>query len=259
MVWCAVMKRNNKQFYIYGRKPVQEIVSEHPDKVLKVSIIKGAKRDESAFVPLMKIMKENRIAYDYIDKRTAERYVGDVNTQGVIALLSGFVYHDLQDFLGGLKEDFAGSVLVLTGIEDTHNFGAILRSAAAVGVSAVIIASKNQVPVNGTVFKTSAGTAGKVPVIRVSNINDTMRKLKDANFWTYAVDMIDGGQWNIWGQKLDGRVAIVLGSEGKGIPQKTLEISDFVIPIPMENGVESLNVSVAAAIALYEWKRQQQG
>ena len=233
------------------------MVATHPEKILKVSFIKKSKQDEQVFAQLQKLMKENRVAYDYIDKRTAERYVGEVNTQGVIASLTGFVYHDLGDFLAGVNDDFEGAVLVLVNIQDTHNFGALLRTAAAVGVSAVIISSRNQVPVNGTVFKTSAGTAGKVPIVQVSNINDAIRKLKEKEFWVYAIDMDERGQGVLWEQKLTGKVVIVLGSEGSGIPQKTRELADFVVPIPMQNGVESLNVSVAGAVALYEWRRQQ--
>ena len=149
-------------------------------------------------------------------------------------------------------------MLVLDKLEDVGNFGAIIRTAAAVGVSAIFVSGDNQAPVNGTVFKTSAGNILKVKIIKTPNINQIIKKLKELKFWTYAVDMPENAKGgDLWDQKFDTNTAFVLGGEGKGVSEKVRENCDFITPIPMENGVESLNVSVSGAIAMYEWKRQQ--
>ena len=193
-----------------------------------------------------------------------EEYVGDVNDQGVIALLKRPEYIDFDDWFETLDlENFPG-VLVLDHIEDTHNFGALLRTAAAAGIAGVIVSKDRQAPINGVVYKTSAGALTQVPVVRVSNINQTIEKLKEHRFWIAAVDMDPiyeqagniKNDSSLWSQTFDTPMAFVLGGEGKGIHEKTLEHSDFVISIPMENGIESLNVSVAGAVVMYEWKRQ---
>ena len=145
---------------------------------------------------------------------------------------------------------------MLDKIEDVGNFGAIIRTAAAVGVSAIFISGDGQAPINGTVFKTSAGNISKVKIIKCINIGQIVEKLKELKFWTYAVDMDKKKGGDLWGQKFDTNTAFILGAEGSGVSLKVREKCDFVIPIPMENNVESLNVSVSGAIVMYEWKRQ---
>ena len=143
-----------------------------------------------------------------------------------------------------------------------HNFGAILRTAAATGVAGVIVPKDSQAPINGTVYKTSAGAVAKIPVVRVSNINQIIEKLKKNKFWTAAIDMDEEANSKqqkknqLWNQTFDTPMAFIMGAEGKGVSVKTKEHADYIISIPMENDIESLNVSVAAAVVLYEWKRQ---
>ena len=157
------------------------------------------------------------------------------------------------------KKERPQLVLVLDHIEDVGNFRAIIRSAAAFGVSAIFVPSDRQAPVNGTVFKTSAGNISKVKIIKIPNVNQLINKLKDLKFWTYAIDMPENSKEGvIWEQKFDSNTAFILGAEGAGVSQKVRENCDFTVPIPMENEVESLNVSVSGAIAMYEWKRQNQ-
>jgi 23S rRNA (guanosine2251-2'-O)-methyltransferase len=159
--------------------------------------------------------------------------------------------------------------LVLDKVEDPQNFGAIVRSAGAAGVSAVFVANASQAPVNATVFKTSAGVITKVPIVQVANIADTLEKLKDAGFWNYGVDMNElseedkednpyaEGSKSIWDIEFDNNTALVVGAEGSGLSRIARENCDFLVHIPMQNNVESLNVSVSAALSMYEWRRQQ--
>lgn len=248
-----------ESFYIYGKKPVEEQLMHNPINVMRVFISDTPTQgDPQEFVVLKKYAKDHNIPINAISRNKIKDYVGDVNAQGVIALLNTPEYTDFETWQNTLPSDILHSVLVLDHVEDTHNFGAILRTAVAVGVSGVIVAKDHQAPINGTVFKTSAGALTKIPVIQVSNINQAIDKLKNKGFWTAAIDMDDNGDTQtIWNQTFDTSMAFIVGAEGKGVSQKTREHADFILSIPMENDVESLNVSVATAIVLYEWKRQQ--
>jgi|AntAceMinimDraft_6_1070360.scaffolds.fasta_scaffold34732_2 23S rRNA (guanosine2251-2'-O)-methyltransferase len=245
-------------FYIYGKKPVEEQLQKNPGNIIRIFISDSMKGSDHDFEVFRSLAKEHRIPLNPISRAKIKEYAGDVNDQGVIALLRGAEYLDFESWAENLDLDSNPSVLVLDRIEDTHNYGALLRTAAAVGVAGVIVAKDHQAPVNGTVFKTSAGAAVRVPIIQVSNINQSIEKLKRLKFWIAAIDMDDDSKREtIWDQSFDTPMAFVLGSEGHGIAVKTREHSDFVLSIPMENGVDSLNVSVAGAIVLYEWKRQK--
>jgi len=219
---------------------------------------KMAKKD-GGFQGLRNFAKEHRIPINPVTKAKIEDYVGDVNDQGVVALLKRPEYVEFDEWLASLDVENMPCVLVLDHIEDTHNFGAILRTAAAVGVSGVIVGKDRQAPINGVVYKTSAGALTNVPVVRVSNINQAIKRLQENKFWVSAIDMDEEAERPqiIWDQTFDTPTAFIMGGEGKGVSEKTKEHADFIVSIPMENEVESLNVSVAAAVVLYEWKRQQ--
>ncbi len=152
-----------------------------------------------------------------------------------------------------LKDKENACIVILDELTDVHNVGAILRSAVATGVDAVVVAKHNQAPINDTVMHTSAYTANLIPIIE-SNINDAIRVLKEHKFWVHGLFM--EGETTLWKSDLAGRVAIVVGSEGEGIHEGTKKLCDFALSIPMEKKVESLNASVSVAVALYERLRQ---
>ena len=181
--------------------------------------------------------------------------VGRVNDQGVVAAISRVEYAEFEDWLISFKPDNNTAVLLLDEIEDPHNFGAILRTAAASGISAIIVPKHRQAPVNAAVFKTSAGTAGRIPIVRAVNLNQAILQLKENQFWVAGLDM--SGDSMLWEQKFDVPMAFVIGNEGRGMRKKTGEHCDFLLSIPMENGVESLNASVSAALVCYEWQKQR--
>lgn len=252
------MKKPREQLYIYGRKPVEETLVNSPKNVLRIFISERAIATDPDIEEIKKKARDNRIPFNTVAEKKIGDYVGDVNDQGVVALLSGYQYQDFQEWLPTVLEqkDKLPAVLILDHIEDTHNYGAILRTALAVGVSAVIVAKDRQAPVNATVFKTSAGAASRIPVIQVANINQTIERLKENGFWSAAVDMAESKRDYVWEQEFTTPMVFVLGNEGKGVSHQTLSICDFIVSLPMTNDVESLNVSVAAAGILYEWKRQ---
>ena len=239
--------------FIYGRHPVIDQLNREPEKVDKLYI-----RDTVAPGPaheVMRLASEHRIPVQRVPGRKLSELVGAVNDQGFVALITPVQYEELDTWLETIDVAVKPLVLVLDEIEDPHNFGAMLRTAAAVGASGVLVPKHRQAPVNATVVKTSAGTAGLVPIVRVVNINSAIRDLQSAGFWVCGLEQ--NGDQTVWDHKFDTASALIVGSEGKGVREKTLELCDFKLRLPMEPGVESLNASVSAALVMYEWKRQQ--
>lgn len=238
---------------IYGKNPVKEKLQDEPDAIEKIfvrhSINKGQVQE------IFDLASSHKIPVVHVPGTKLYEMVGSVNDQGIVAMISAISYKNFRDWLTEVDDIQHPAVLLLDEIQDPHNLGAILRSAAAAGVHGVIVPKHRQAPVNATVFKTSAGTAGKIPIIRVGNLNQTIQKLKDAGFWIGGLDV--SGEQTIWNHPMDMPLAFVIGSEGEGISQKTLEHCDFVLNIPLENGVESLNASVSAALICYEWVRRR--
>lgn len=239
--------------FIYGRHPVMDALNREPDKVDKIFIrdtLSGGGLQE-----ILRLASEHKIPVQRVPGRKLSELVGAVNDQGFVAQVSPVSYLELDEWLESVDTATKPLVLILDEIEDPHNFGAMLRTAAAVGATAVIVPKHRQAPINATVVKTSAGTAGMVPVVRVVNINSCIRDLQSAGFWIYALDQ--DAKESVWEHRFDSASALIVGSEGKGIREKTLELSDFKLSLPMAIGVESLNASVSAALVMYEWLRQR--
>jgi 23S rRNA (guanosine2251-2'-O)-methyltransferase len=249
---------NNTSFYIYGKKPIYEQLINNHQKVMRIFISENTPSGDADVTEIMHLAKQHRIPFTKVGEKKMKRELGDVNDQGVMALIRSVHYLDINQWLNGIDTEENLSVLVLDHVQDTHNFGAILRTAAAYGVSGVIVSKDHQAPVNATVFKTSAGTATKIPLILVSNINQAITRLKENKFWVAAVDMPESKKDFVWNQDFTTPTAFVVGGESKGVSHRTKELCDFVVSLPLENMVESLNVSVATACVLYEWKRQQE-
>lgn len=239
--------------HIYGRKPVEEQLVRQPRHVEAVWV-----KDSMPTGPLQVIIRlasEHRIPVKSVPGRKLSELVGPVNDQGVVATLSAVEYAEFDDWLATVDVAANPVVMALDELEDVANFGAILRTAAAAGVAGVIVPKHRQAPVNATVFKTSAGTVGLVPIVRVTNLNLALRDLKDAGFWVCGLDA--AAPLPAWKQDLVMPLVIIVGSEGEGIRQKTLETCDIRLSYPMTNGVESLNASVSAALLCYEAVRQR--
>ena len=215
------------------------------------------KTDGPVARPIREILtraKERKIPVYYSDKAHMDK---TPNHQGVIAVASDFEYCQISDMLKRAEERGEKPLLViLDGIEDPHNLGAIMRTAECAGAHGIIIPKRHSVSVNETVLKTSAGAAEYMLCARVTNIANTIDELKEAGLWIYACDMGDG---LIYDQDLKGPVAVVVGSEGFGISRLVKEKCDFVVSIPMSGNINSLNASNAAAIFLYESVRQRLG
>ncbi|MGD8426061.1 MAG: 23S rRNA (guanosine(2251)-2'-O)-methyltransferase RlmB [Balneolaceae bacterium] len=246
------MPDNDTSIYIYGRNSVTEALLNEAERVEKV-FVRNSLRD-SQLSKIFDLASQYRIPISHVPGSKLFGLVGKVNDQGVVALMSNVKYQDFGKWLDTLDTAKYPAVLLLDQIEDPGNLGAILRTAAAAGISAVLVPKHGQAPVNAAAYKASAGTAGRIPIVRVGNLNQCIMTLKDEGFWIGGLDM--KGDQRLWDLEIDRPLAFVIGNEGRGISQKTLEHCDYHFRIPMENGVESLNASVSAALLCYEWNRK---
>jgi 23S rRNA (guanosine2251-2'-O)-methyltransferase len=175
--------------------------------------------------------------------------------QGVLAEAASKAYAKLSDILDAL--DHPGLLVILDGVEDPHNLGAILRSAHAAGADAVVLPERRSAGLTETVSKAAAGALEYLPVVRVPNLNQTLETLKERNYWTYGLD--ERGTHDYDQPDYSGNVAFVLGGEGKGLHELTAKRCDFLVKIPVAGRIASLNVSVAAGIVLFEALRKRRG
>ena len=178
------------------------------------------------------------------------------NHQGVVAIVPPFDYCEIEDIIDVAKErNEEPFVLILDGIEDPHNLGAIIRTAETAGVHGIVIPKRRSAAVNSTVSKVSAGATTYMKIARVNNLNEAIRNLKDAGLWLVGTD---GGADKYYDeQDLTGPIGIVIGSEGFGMSKLVKENVDFLVKIPMKGKITSLNASVAAGIVIYETVRQK--
>lgn len=245
--------QNSETFFVFGRNTVEEVLQNRPDEVNKIYVRSNLKK--ASYFDINILAQDLDIPLVKVPGQKIYNLVGKVNDQGIVAQLSAVRYTDFFEWVETLELLNNPAVLLLHGIEDPHNFGAILRSAAAAGMEAVIVPMQNQAPVNATVFKTSAGTAGRIPIIRVHDLNQAFKDLKATGFSILGLD--GNAKESVWDVNLKQPVVFLIGSEGEGISAQYLKRCDTIIKIPMEHKVESLNASVSAALVSYEWKRQK--
>lgn len=253
MSTTKTMSIDNENIYIYGRNPIREALQKEADRVEKIFVRNSLRNDNISFI--LDTASRHRIPVSHVPGAKLHELVGGVNDQGVVALMSAIQYQEFGDWIDSIDTAEYPAILLLDEIEDPRNVGAILRSAAAAGIDAVLVPKHRQAPMSATVFKTSAGTAGKIPIVRVGNLNQSIMKLKDAGFWIAGLAM--DGEQKLWDLEVDRALAFIIGNEGSGIRQKTLEHCDYAFSIPMQNDVESLNASVSAALVCYEWNRKK--
>ncbi len=196
------------------------------------------------------------IAVRSVGSEVLDRMSGGVRHQGIVVRCRAARSLGEDDLAALLDTVPRALLLILDGVQDPHNLGACLRSAAAAGVTAVVLPKDRSAPVNATVHKTSAGAADRIAVVRVTNLARTLETLKQAGVW--LVGLAGESESSLYSMDLRGAVGIVLGGEGEGMRRLTRERCDFLARIPMPGEMESLNVSVATGIALFEAVRQRQ-
>ncbi|MBE5314810.1 MAG: 23S rRNA (guanosine(2251)-2'-O)-methyltransferase RlmB [Xanthomonadales bacterium] len=195
------------------------------------------------------------IALRFVPLDQIERQAAGARHQGVIARVQSTRIYDERDLEGLIEAAAKPLLLILDGVQDPHNLGACLRSAAAAGATAVIVPKDRAATLTPTARKVAAGGAERVPLVRVTNLARCMKDLKDAGIW--IVGLAGEAESSLYGVDLKGPMAIAMGGEGEGLRRLTREHCDYLAKIPMASGMESLNVSVAAGISLFEALRQR--
>lgn len=195
------------------------------------------------------LARKARIAIRFESRESLDRMTRSVPHQGVVAFGAAAQHAQLEDFL-----DRDGMLVLLDGVEDPHNLGAIVRTAHAAGALAVVVGERRSAPLSETAAKAAAGALSLLPVIKVANLNRTIEKLKEKQWWIYGLD--ERGQSTHWETGFELRSALILGGEGHGLHEHVRSKCDFLLRIPMAGAVASLNVSVAAGVALFEWRRK---
>jgi 23S rRNA (guanosine2251-2'-O)-methyltransferase len=238
--------------YIYGINAVAEALKARGRAFSWVAVAK-----ERHDLRLQRVVDECRkqgVAVRFVSRAELDQMAGNNAHQGVVAVTSAKQYNDLDDVIE-VKRGQHSLLVVLDGVEDPHNLGAVIRTADAAGADAVIIPERRAASVTAIVAKASAGASEHLPIAKVTNIARTLEELKARNIWTVGLDERGPQSYESLDYRMD--CAIVLGAEGKGIHQLVARKCDFLVSIPMLGKVPSLNVSVAAGVILYEIVRQR--
>ncbi len=246
---------NKAAQWIVGLNAVASAVENDADNVREILLEAGGKN--SRITELEQQARRMGIEVRRVAQNALDGVAGGLRHQGAVARYSAartWDEHDLPDLIEAAEGK--ALVLVLDGVQDPHNLGACLRSAAAAGVTAVVFPKDKAVQLNATVRKTSAGAADTIPVFSVTNLSRTLRDLQKSGVWIYG--LAGDADASLYATDLKGNVALVLGSEGDGLRRLTRDNCDQLVKIPMPGDFESLNVSVATGVALFEAVRQRQ-
>jgi 23S rRNA (guanosine2251-2'-O)-methyltransferase len=213
----------------------------------RVSIARGA--GGARLQEIIDLCRQAGVPVRFEPREALDRMSRSAPHQGVVAVAAAQRASRLEDVLAR-----AGLLVVLDGVEDPHNFGAIIRTAYAVGATAVVAPERRAAPLSEAVAKAAAGALSLLPVVRVTNINRALEEMKQAGFWIYGVD--ERGSTAYYEAEYSDPAAVVFGGEGRGLHELTRKRCDFLLRIPMSGQIASLNVSVAAGIVLFDWRRR---
>ncbi|HEX9242404.1 MAG TPA: 23S rRNA (guanosine(2251)-2'-O)-methyltransferase RlmB [Anaeromyxobacter sp.] len=241
---------------VYGLNPVRELLRASAE-VSELWLAEGGTRG-AAFAELERLARRAEAKVRAAPRAKLDRLAGTDRHQGVVAVVADFRYAELEELLEAAKASGRPPLLVvLDGVEDPHNLGAIIRSALALGAHGVVIPKDRAVGVTPAVAKASAGAVEKIPLARVTNVAQCLEGLKEAGIWSVA--LAADGDRPLAALDLRGPTALVLGSEGEGLRPLVRRTCDLAAKIPMMGDLDSLSVSASAAVALYEAARQRRG
>lgn len=238
---------------VEGRNAVIEVLK--GDRTVEQVLV--AKGDMSGSINVvLALAKEKKIVVKEVDRKKLDAMSVTGAHQGVIAQVTPYKYCEVEDIIGfAQSKNEDPFIVILDEIEDPHNFGSIVRTAETCGAHGIIIPKRRNVGVTPTVYKTSAGAVEHMKIAKVTNVNSAIDQLKSKGIWVYGADM--EGESFCFDANLSGAVALVIGSEGKGISRLTREKCDVLVKIPMRGKVTSLNASVAGGILMYEVLKQR--
>ncbi len=241
-----------KTDFIYGKNSVIEALTSGKREINKILISRNLHTD-SKIEKIKELAQSKGIIFQFVGKEKFVDYQ-EYNHQGVIAQISPITYTDIDDFIETHKEN--SSLVVLDGVEDVHNIGAIIRTCVCAGIDGIIIPSRRNSPITSVVEKTSAGAVNHIPIIKVNSLSSTIQKLKNNNWWVIATDASSKDTcYDI--NYCDMNFALIMGAEHAGVSKSLLKMSDFQVKIPMLKDFNSLNVSAATAIIVFEAVRQR--
>ena len=245
----------SKSINIFGFHSIESILINKPELVLKVLIQNG--RKDKRVIELINNLDSQKITYSSTDRANLDKISKGEIHQGVISeiILPPILNEDsLVNSIAAFDQKVM--ILMLDSVQDPRNLGACLRSANAAGVTHVVVNKDGSAPINSLVHRTSAGALNSLQIFHVTNLSRTIKQIKKRDIWVVGLD--GGTQSSLYDVNLKGSIAIVVGSEGKGIRPLIKKTCDQLVSIPMSGNVESLNVSVATAVTLFEIKRQRE-
>ena len=237
---------------IIGRKPVLEAINSQ-EELEQIYILYGQKGNIIDAIHVA--AKKRGIKINQIPLEKFRTLIQSTNAQGVAAIKPAYIFHSLDDIISDAKSSSNPLILILDSIQDTHNVGAILRTAECSGVNGIILTKHSSAPINATVVKTSAGATEHVKIAQVNNLANTIKVLKENGFWIVGTSLENAKPYT----EVDFTIpiALIVGNEEKGIRKLTADKCDFLVKIPMIGKLQSLNVSVATGILLFEVLRQR--
>lgn len=244
--------------YVAGRNPVRELIESQPERIDRVFL---QKNPSGSLLALRGAAGDAGVQVQFVPAGKLESLVPGVNHQGAVASVSPVAYVDVDDMLRSIAptlEDVQARkpvILILDHIQDTHNLGAIARSAVASGVAGIVIPKRGAAPVTPAAVKTSAGTITRIPIARVSSLPSLLNQLKERGYWIAGAE--SEGTTSIWAMDWDRPLGLVIGGEEKGLGHAVRQACDYLITIPMPGNAESLNASVAAGILLFQTTRHR--
>lgn len=246
---------------VAGRNPVREAIEADPSRIEKVMLARGAHgRIEGAIEKVRQAAKAAGVPVQMVPQQKLDRAARGATHQGVVALVAPVAYRDVDDLLSEVAatldvvKERKPIVLALDGIEDPHNFGAILRSGVGAGVDAIVVTERGQAPLSATAVKASAGTALRAPLARTRDLGRALDAMKERGYWVVGLEAApeaDDRATTVWDWDWDRATVLVIGSEGRGLSASTRKACDGLAAIPMRGPAESLNASVAAGVALF--------
>lgn len=236
---------------IYGKNSVIEALQS--DREINKILISRTNHSDNKIEQIKKLAQQKSVVFQFVGRDKLAQYDG-LNHQGVIAQVAPIKYFELEDFIEKYKEN--ASLVILDGVEDVHNIGAIIRTCVCAGVKGVLIPSRRNCQITSVVEKTSAGAINHIDIIKVNSLSSAVQILKDNNWWVIATDA--SAKQNYYDiDYCDMNFAIVMGGEHSGVSKTLLKLADFSVNIPMFNDFNSLNVSNALSIIVYESVRQR--
>ncbi|MCQ6563628.1 23S rRNA (guanosine(2251)-2'-O)-methyltransferase RlmB [Paenibacillus mendelii] len=248
------MTEQGEQEWVAGKHPVMEALRSGRE-INKIWI---AEQAQKSLVPILAEAKKAGIIVQVVDKRKLDQMVEGATHQGIVAQAAAYRYFELDELLERARESGEMPFLILLDeIEDPHNLGSILRTAECTGVHGVVIPKRRSASLTTTVSKTSAGAVEYVPVARVTNLAQTIDKLKEEGIWIAGADVAAEQDVYASSTNFDMPLAVVIGNESKGIGRLIREKCDFLVKLPMHGQLNSLNASVAAGVLMYEVVRQR--